>query len=431
MAVGGAAPGLFDASEALPRERLRDLQLERVSALLREVLPRNPFYVRKLGGTASVASWADFQALPFTTKAEVAEDQLARPPFGTNVTYPLEQYTRLHQTSGTTGKAPLRVLDTPASWDWWARCWGHVYHAAGVGPGDRVFFAFSFGPFIGFWAAFEGARTVGAMTVPGGGMSTAQRLDAMLETHATVLCSTPTYALRLIEVASERGIDLAASTVRTTIHAGEPGASIPAVRERIEHGFGARCFDHTGMSEVGATGFTCGERAGVHLIESEFVFEVIDPSTGRLVPAGEQGELIVTNLGRPGAPVIRYRTGDLVRIDQAACACGRTFARLQGGILGRTDDMLVVRGVNIFPSAIEGVVREFDSVNEFRIQVRSERGMSEIRVLLDATGEAGEVLAEQVARRLNERLMLRVPCQVVEAGSLPRFELKARRIEYV
>jgi phenylacetate-CoA ligase len=426
-----ATGGLFDASEALPRDDLRALQLARLRALFEEILPRNAFYSGKLGALPPITSWDAFYALPFTTKAELAADQLSRPPFGTNLTYPVDRYARFHQTSGTTGKAPLRILDTPASWDWWARCWGYVYHAAGVGRGDRVFFAFSFGPFIGFWAAFEGARTVGALTVPGGGMSTAQRLEAMLETQATVLCSTPTYALRLIEVAAERGINLAASAIRTTIHAGEPGGSIPPVRDRIEHAFGARCFDHTGMSELGATGFTCVEQTGVHLIESEFVFEAIDPSTGTAVPAGEQGELVVTNLGRPGAPVIRYRTGDLVRIDPAPCECGRTFARLQGGILGRVDDMLVVRGVNVFPSAIEGVVREFAAVSEFRIQVHSERGMTEIRVLLDATGEIGDSLAEQVARRLSERLMLRVACAVVESGSLPRFELKARRIEYV
>ena len=423
-----ARGAFFDPlTETLDRPRLEALQLERVRALLDEILPRNAFYARKLG-QARVESWADFRALPFTTKAEIAEDQARTPPFGTNLTYPLERYVKLHQTSGTTGKAPIRVLDTEASWDWWARCWGHVYRGAGVGVGDRVFFAFSFGPFIGFWAAYAGARKVGAMTGPGGGMQTDQRLQVLLDTEVTVLCCTPTYALRMAETAERLGLDLAHSSLKTTLHAGEPGASIPAVRARIEQAYGARCHDHTGMTELGATGFTCQEQDGVHLIESEFIFEVIDPATQQVLPPGEQGELVATNLGRAGTPLLRYRTGDLARIDRTPCRCGRTFARLAGGILGRADDMLVVRGVNVFPSAIEGVLREFPHVSEFRIEVFEERSMTELRVLLDPQPGAPPGLAEQVAERLHDRLLLRVPCELVEPGSLPRFELKARRV---
>ena len=364
----------FDAAtETLPREQLRQLQLQRFQALLEEILPRNRFYATRLGAQRRVATWQEFAELPVTTKQELAEDQLEHPPYGTNLTYPLERYTKLHQTSGTTGKAPLRVLDTQASWDWWARCWGHVYRGAGVGPGDRIFFAFSFGPFIGFWAAYEGSRTVGAMSIPGGGMQTEQRLHAILDNAATVLCCTPTYALRMADEAQRLGIDLAHSAIRTTLHAGEPGASVPSVRARIETAYGARCHDHTGMTELGATGFSCEQQAGVHLIESEFIFEVIDPHTLEPVAPGSQGELVATNLGRAGMPLIRYRTGDLVQIDESVCDCGRTLARLPGGILGRADDMVVVRGVNVFPSAIEGVLREFAEVSEFRIEVSSRR----------------------------------------------------------
>jgi phenylacetate-CoA ligase len=421
--------GFFDpVTETLDRPSLRGLQLQRAQGLLDEILPRNAFYARKLGARRKLASWVEFLELPFTTKAEIADDQALSPPYGTNLTYPLEKYVKLHQTSGTTGKAPIRVLDTTESWDWWARCWGHVYRGAGVGPGDRVFFAFSFGPFIGFWAAYEGARTVGAMSIPGGGMQTEQRLHAMLDNDVTVLCCTPTYALRLAEMADQLGMDLAASRVHTTVHAGEPGASVPGVRARIEQVFGARCHDHTGMTELGATGFTCQEQDGVHLIESEFIFEVVDPQTLRPVSRGEQGELVATNLGRAGMPLIRYRTGDLVQLDEAPCGCGRTGARLAGGILGRADDMVVVRGVNIFPSAIEGVLREFPEVSEFRIEVFSRRSMVELRVLLDPVLGSEVGLAEEVAKRLHARLLLRVPCELVPSGSLPRFELKARRV---
>jgi phenylacetate-CoA ligase len=431
MAATSTQGEFFDLlTETLEPANLRALQLGRVQHLLSEILPRNPFYTRKLGPTRQVNTWADFRQLPFTTKAEVAQDQAVHPPFGTNLTYPLERYIKLHQTSGTTGKEPIRVLDTEESWDWWSHCWGHVYRGAGVGPGDRVFFAFSFGPFIGFWAAFEGTRKVGALTVPGGGMQTDQRLQAMIDNDITVLCSTPTYALRLAERAEQLGIDLAASSLHTSVHAGEPGASVPGVRARIEQAFGARCHDHTGMTELGATGFTCREQSGVHLIESEFVFEVVNPQTLEPVSNGEQGELVATNLGRAGMPLIRYRTGDLVQLDETPCRCGRTFARLAGGILGRADDMVVVRGVNVFPSAIEGVLREFPEVSEFRIEVYSKRSMAELRVLLDPQDgpPAATSLAERVADRLHDRLLLRVPCELVPAGSLPRFELKARRV---
>src|SRR5215471_3414708 len=197
VALTGVSPYFDAATETLDRAQLRDLQLRKLQALVEEIVPRNAFYSAKLGADASVAGWEDFAKLPFTTKAEIAEDQLATPPYGTNVTYPLERYIKLHQTSGTNGKAPIRLLDTEESWDWWARCWGHVYRGAGVGPGDRVFFAFSFGPFIGFWAAYEGTRKVGALTIPGGGMQTDQRLQTMLDNDVTVVCCTPTYALRM------------------------------------------------------------------------------------------------------------------------------------------------------------------------------------------------------------------------------------------
>jgi phenylacetate-CoA ligase len=424
-----AAAALFDpATETLPRPQLRALQLNKLQALLAEILPRNAFYARKLGPHRQLDDWEAYRGLPFTTKQEIAEDQARHPPFGTNLTYSLERYVKLHQTSGTTGKAPIRVLDTEQSWDWWAHCWGHVYTGANVGRGDRVFFAFSFGPFIGFWAAYEGTRKVGAMTIPGGGMQTEQRLRAVLDNEVTALCCTPTYALRLAEEAERLAIDLASSPVHATVHAGEPGASVPGVRARIEQAFGARCNDHTGMTELGATGFTCQAQTGVHLIESEFIFEVIDPHTREPLPPGAQGELVATNLGRAGMPLIRYRTGDLVELDEAPCGCGRTFARLPGGILGRADDMVVVRGVNVFPSAIEGVLREFTEISEFRIEVSSSRSMVELKVLLDPQPGPDGDLAARVASRLNERLLLRVPCELVPAGSLPRFELKAQRV---
>ncbi|MBV9358287.1 MAG: phenylacetate--CoA ligase family protein [Chloroflexi bacterium] len=421
-----------DEHETLARDALAAHQLRRARAMLAEVLASNPFYRRHFGGCAHVVDWDSFRTLPFTAKADIAQDQARTPLFGTNLTYSIEAYTRLHQTTGTTGRAPIRWLDTPTSWAWWLRCWGHVYRAAGVRPGDRVFFPFSFGPFIGFWSAYEAAGLIGALTIPGGGMSTEQRLRAILDTGVTVVCCTPTYALRLAESADQLGLDLRSSEVRVLIHAGEPGASIPQVRDRVEQAWGAHCVDHTGMTEIGATGFSCPARRGVHLIESEFIAEVVDPSTGAPVRPATAGELVLTNLGRIGTPLIRYRTGDLVRLETGPCACGRTFARLDGGILGRVDDMVVVRGMNLFPSAIEGVVREFPEVVEFRIELSRARSMVEARVLIEPRPDCSDAdamaLAARVAGRLHERLLLRLPCEPAPVGSLPRFELKARRL---
>ena len=418
------------ADESASRDELVAGQLARLRTGLAEILPTNAFYRRKLAGLdpRDLREVGDLSRIPFTTKHELIADQLMAPPFGTNLTYPLGRYVRVHQTSGTTGR-PLRVLDTEDSWRWWSHLWSHVYRAAGVGADDRIYLCFGFGPFIGFWSAFEGARGIGALAISGSGQSTAERLRAIGDLGATVVLCTPTYALRMGEMAQGEGIDLAASSVRVTIHAGEPGASIPETRDRIEAAFGARAVDHTGASEVGATGYSCEARDCVHLIESEFIAEVLDPSSGAPAGPGAEGELVLTNLGRWGQPAIRYRTGDRVRPAYGRCSCGRTFMRLMGGILGRVDDMITVRGVNVFPSALESVVGRFPEVAEFRIEVFRERGMDELRLVVELRDgtDAGDVclrLGEVVHRDLS----LRCAVDAVPPGSLPRFELKSRRL---
>jgi phenylacetate-CoA ligase len=418
---------VFDrALETLPAERLREQQWGRFSAMARD-LASNPFYRGKwraagVRAAEDVRGWDDFARLPFTRKAELVEDQAAHGPFGTNLTYPFERYVRVHQTSGTSG-TPLRWLDTQASWEWWARCWGFVLAAAGVTPADRVYVPFSFGLFIGFWAGFEGARALGALAIPGGGQDSLTRLASMEALGATVLVCTPSYALHLLETARERGLDLAKLPVRLTVHAGEPGAGIPAVRARIEAGWGARAFDHAGMTEMGAYGYECPEQAGLHVNETEFIAEVVDPGSGQ---AAAEGELVLTNLGRTGSPAVRYRTGDRVRVAAQPCACGRTFLRLEGGILGRLDDMLIVRGVNVFPSAIEGIVRRFAAVEEFQIEVFRAGELDEVRVLIEVAG--GGASARDVQEALRASLGLRLEVALVEPRSLPRYELKARRV---
>ncbi|HXN78357.1 MAG TPA: phenylacetate--CoA ligase family protein [Candidatus Dormibacteraeota bacterium] len=387
------------------------------------MLTANAFWRGRLH---DVRGWDDFERLPLTTKAELLADQAANPPFGTNLTHPLERFVRLHQTSGSSGDQPLRWLDTAESWEWWLGIWAdHVYRAAGVKAGDRVFLAFSFGPFIGFWSAFGGAQRLGALCISGGAMTSEQRLRNMLDLDATVLLSTPTYALRLADVANELGLDLRGSGVRVTIHAGEPGASIPATRDAIEEAYGARCFDHTGMTELGPTGFSCSQRDGIHLIESEFIFEVLDVDGN----PSEEGELVATNLGRWGMPLIRYRTGDRVRVSREQCACESPLMKVIGGIQGRVDDMFTVRGVNLFPSQVEDIVRRYPEIVEFVIERRRERQMDEVSVLIETA--VGDFSTERIEADLRQALGVRLGCRVVERGSLPRSELKAKRIRQV
>jgi len=412
------------------RQAIEERQRDRLNALLQALLPANPFYRTKFSasGLFEMGSLDELKRLPFTIKSDLVEDQLHHPPFGTDLTFPRERYIRIHQTSGTTGK-PLYWLDTDESWDWWAKCWKVIFEAAGVRPGDRIYFAFSFGPFIGFWAGWEGARKLGAMAVSGGGQSTAQRLRGILDYGATVLVSTPTYALHMESEARKAGIDLAReSAVKITIHAGEPGASIPSTKKLIEESWGAKCYDHAGATEVGAFAFECQSR-GVHVNEEEFIAEILFPGTDAAVLEGEQGELVITNLGRIGSPLIRYRTGDLVRPSYQPCPCGRPFMLLDGGVLGRVDDMVVVRGVNVFPSAVENVLREFGEIEEFRVEISTREAMREIRLILEPAANQSQVedLIERVSQSMRQRIGLRPTVETVSPGTLPRFELKAKR----
>jgi phenylacetate-CoA ligase len=423
-------------AEFRDRATLERLQADRLRALLR-VLPGNPFYALKFSRLGKILDYKEpldvLRRLPFTTKAELIVDQEANPPYGQILTYPLSRYSRLCQTSGTSGK-PLRWLDTPESWNWLLGCWEKLYRMAGVRSGDRLLFAFSFGPFLGFWTAFDAASRLGYFCLPAGGMSSAARLHFLLHNEATGVLCTPTYALRLAEVAREEGIDLARSSVRTLIVAGEPGGSIPATRARMESAWGARVFDHSGLTEVGAVAIECQENpAGLHILESEYIAEVIDPANGKLVSAGQTGELVLTNLGRLGSPVVRYRTGDVVRVDPRPCPCGSPFLRLDGGILGRTDDMIHLRGNNFYPSALEAIISRFPEVAEYRVEVQQIGPMAELRIEVEpGTNEGrsfGADLAERIGRTIRDELLFRAEVVTVPAGSLPRFEMKAQRIK--
>ena len=430
------------ADDSFPlRSAIVASQLGQLRALLAALVPANAFYTQKFsraGAIAAVASLEEFaQKYPFTTKQEIADDQRARPPYGTNLTFPLERYTRLHQTSGTTG-APLRWLDTPESWSWMVSSWGEILRAAGATADDRVFFAFSFGPFIGFWLAYEAAQGIGCLCLPGGGLSSAARLRMMMDNGATILCCTPTYALRLAEVAAEEKMDLRSIGIRTLIVAGEQGGSIPAVRAQLERLWpGARVFDHHGMTETGPVTHECPKRPGVlHVLEPAYFAEVIDPASGRPTGAGQRGELVLTTLGRTGSPLLRYRTGDLVQpvlqavtLEPQPCPCGRRTLALEGGIVGRVDDMVIVRGVNIFPSAVEDIIYASGEVAEYQVRVSRAHALTELTVEVEpAPGCANPAaLVKRLERAFQDAFALRVPVRQLPPGALPRFEMKAKR----
>ena len=417
------------------RETIRDHQIKSLRKLLSEIDGKNPFWTKRFADTglksADIQTWEDFQKIPILQKSKLVEDQTVHPPYGTNLTYPLTGYNRLHQTSGTTGIS-LSWLDTPESWNWFMNCWEQIYSFVGLTSEDRLMFPFSFGPFIGFWAAFEGSQKLGHLSIPGGGMSSIARIQLIQKYLATFICCTPTYALRLLEVAESSGINLSQSSVRGLIVAGEPGGNIPAIKQRIEKGWGARMFDHWGMTEIGALGIECVESSGtLTLLESECIAEILDPKTFEPVARGELGELVITNLGRTGSPLIRYRTGDLVKEETEPCPSGRKYTKLSGGILSRSDDMILIRGNNVYPSSIEAMLREFDEIVEYQIHVETVQSMSHLKIEIEpkATLESDEKnqLVQRVGSQIRDRLNFHAEIVAVAPESLPRFELKGRR----
>lgn len=407
--------------EALDRSRLERLQLEKLNRLLAEILANNEFYQRKLSGCPTcLDSLAQLAELPLTTKEEL-QPAAGDATYSANLTYPIDRYVRFHQTSGTRGR-PLVVLDTAEDWEWWIESWQYVLDAARIMHTDRAILAFSFGPFVGFWSAFDALVARGALVIPGGGLSSLARIDLIQRTQATALFCTPTYALRLGQVAAENQINLSQSSVEKIVVAGEPGGSVPAIRERIEREWGARLIDHSGASEVGPWGFADEARRGLHVNEAEFIPEFVSVKTGKPAQEGELSHLILTTLGRRGAPVIRFRSGDLVRPNWPVNGENR-FVVLEGGVLGRADDMMIIRGVNVFPTAVEQILRSFPEVVEYRMTARKRGEMDELVIEV----EDRLMQPDRIADELRLRLGFKIDVHCVTAMSLPRFEGKGRR----
>jgi phenylacetate-CoA ligase len=401
-------------------------QLERLNRLLVSAVTNQPFYKNKYHGIElPLRSLDDLSRLPLLEKSELTTDTVAA-----ICGLSRDRYVRLHQTSGTTGD-PLQVLDTDDDWKWWIECWQYVLDAAEASVGDVAMMAFSYGPFIGFWTAHESCVARGVTVVPGGGMTSIQRLKMLLRCRATIVCCTPTYALHLATVATQQGIDIRSSAVSRIIVAGEPGGSIPEVRQQIERQWDARVLDHCGATELGAWGVGDRQGRGIHVIESEFIAECLvfdETHSGRPAQEGELSELVLTGLGRFGAPAIRYRTGDLVRPQTSHDTTNR-FLFLDGGVVGRADNMVVVRGVNVFPSSIEAIVRRVASDAEYRVLQSWQGSMAELKVEIECEGSNTD-LPDRLSTAFREHLGLRIEVRPVAIATLPRFEAKARRWVY-
>jgi phenylacetate-CoA ligase len=369
------------------------------------------------------------------TRDDWMQGQLEQPPYGTNVAVDPSAAIRYHMTSGTTGKTPIRVLDGPKDWEWIAEMWCYGLWGFGVRPADTLFVAFGYATFIGFWGLHYAGEKIGCLVLPGGAMTTDQRVSTIVDMGATVVASTPTYALRMAQEAKAMGIDLAAGPVRRLILSGEPAGSIPATKKLIEEQWGAKAGDTAGMTELGTIMiFECERQpGGTHIIEDHYIEEVLDPDSGEPVPYGEMGERVVTSFGRGFIPVLRYRTRDfVVKVPGSTCPCGRTFDIYEGGIRGRVDDMKLVRGTNVYPRAVEAIIREHPEVDEFQIHLYTAEGIrDEIEILVEIPDPAVDADASVAA--IGKELAdthegLRFEVRRAEDGSLPRFELKAKRL---
>ena len=429
--------------ETLPKEQLRALQLSKLQTLVTRAWNESPFH-RRLWESAGVApddvrTLDDLRRLPFMTREDWMACQAEQPMFGDLVTRPAGDAIRYHLTSGTSGRQPLRVLDGRKDWSWIAEMWCYGFWGFGVRPSDTVFFAFSYGSFIGFWGAHYCCEKIGCLVLPSGNMTTEARVKQIVEMGATTVCATPTYALRMAQCAQALGIDLVKEgRVDKVIVSGEPAGSIPATKKLIEDMWGAKCGDTAGMTEIGTIMiYECSHQpGGTHIIEDHFVEEVLDPESGEPVGYGERGERVVTSFGRGFIPLVRYRTKDLVvKVPHTRCGCGRTGDLFEGGILGRVDDMKLVRGTNVYPLAVEAIVREYADVEEFQILLTREDGIRDeitIQVELVAGFEGGRwgAMRERLATDLADAHEgLRFNVERAGEGELPRFELKAKRLQ--
>ena len=419
--------------ETMSRTELEALQLRRLQSTVAWVYERVPYYREELERRGvrpkDVKSLDDVRRLPMTDKTALRDTY----PFGM-FAVPLEQVVRVHSSSGTTGK-PIVVGYTKGDLNTWSELTARIASAAGVTPHDRVQMAFLYGMFTGGWGMHYGIERLGATVFPAGSGNTERHLTMMQDFGTTVLVSTPSYALYIAEVAEKAGIDMRALPLKLGLFGGEPSGE--GMRDEIERRLGILATDNYGLSEVMGPGVSgeCEHQCGLHMAEDHFLFEVVDPTSGEPCGAGEEGELIITSLTKEAFPVLRYRTHDLTVIDREPCRCGRTLARMHK-VRTRTDDMLIIRGVNVFPSQIEDVLLKVEGVTPHYLIVVDRRGaLDNLEVQIEVAEDVfSDVMKDMVAftRAVGDRLAsvigLHAKVTLVEPGTIERTAGKARRV---
>jgi phenylacetate-CoA ligase len=423
--------------ETASRDTLRKIQTDKLRSLVKHAWDSSPFYRRKFEEANvcpdQIQSLEDIAKLPFVDKEDLRKNQEVYPPWGDALTLPLEDCQRIHLTSGTTGK-PLRILDTAEDWAKFCHIYARNLYAYGIRKTDMAMPAFSFGPWIGFWAGYYACQEIGCLLFASGGMKTEQRIDALLTYPITVLGCTPSYALHMADVAGKQNIHFARQAkIRIAWHTGEPGAVIPGVKEKIEEAYGCKCFDFLGSTEIGPWGFNCEFQSGITHVNEDWAYpEVLDLETDQPVGPGGTGELVLSNLERKANPFLRYRSKDIVRVADRKCPCGRTLFALEGSVLSRLDDMKKIRGVIVYPSKIEELVRGFKEVEEFQILFKRIEGLDEIFVRIEPvpamSPSSNPALKEKASKELHLELGIRVSVELVGQGVLPRWDHKAKRV---
>jgi phenylacetate-CoA ligase len=418
--------------ETAPREELRKLQLRRLRAVVKNAAENVPLHRARMKAARikpqDIRSLEDLRNLPFTVKTDLRDHY----PFGM-FARPRAQLTRLHASSGTTGK-PTVVGYTKKDLEIWAGLMARSMVCGGARPGDVVHNAYGYGLFTGGLGAHYGAERLGATVVPMSGGATERQVVLIKDFGARVLCSTPSYALNIAEVAERDGIDLRGGSLEIGLFGAEPWSE--AMRREIQIRLGLRAVDVYGLSEIMGPGVAieCEAQDGLHGWEDHFLFEIIDPESGQPLPEGEAGELVITTLTKEGLPMIRYRTRDITRVTTARCACGRSHLRLRR-ITGRNDDMLIIRGVNVYPSQIEAVLVGLpDLAPHYQLVVSRRGNMDELAVEVEAAPSlrhgdtAYRQLAEQVRYQIKSLIGVTTDVVVKKPGDVPRSQGKAVRV---
>jgi phenylacetate-CoA ligase len=426
--------------EQLPQEKLRRLQLTKFRRIFTWAYERSRFH-RRLYDRAGIRPedircFEDIRNVPKVEKAMMRDIQRKDPfPYGDALCVPLEEVTEFRQTSGTTGQAVYQP-DTWQDWEWWAECWCYILWAQGYRPVDRVFIPFGYNIFVAFWAGHYAAEKIGCEVVPGGVLDTQARILKIQELKATAMMATPTYILGMAETArSKMGIDPAELGISKITCAGEPGASIPSTKRRMEEAWQAKVFDHAGATEIGAWSYECRHQpGGMHVNEAFFLVEIEDLDTGEIIEtAGRQGKMVITALDRVAQPCVRFDSKDIIEWDPQPCPCGRSFRLIKGGVLGRADDITKVKGVLLAPAAIEEVVRSIEGLgDEYEVVVDKLGDVDRIKLKVELMPGA-EKRTKEIEGRLKDQLRLKTNLgyriEFYDYGRLLRYEVKAKRFK--